>query len=81
MRLQLSAAFALTDEHGACRNGVPVLVDTDGKPYEPEDLVRFLGQNFPAGHWVALLGKLRRDESEREFCRQFLRQWPGGPQL
>ena len=89
MTIQLTPSLVLTDERAECRYGIPVLVNrqADATAYGPADVFRaYPGWGFqPAAHTVIRAFKSHQpcpfSAEELDAIRNFLRQWPDGPQL
>ena len=88
MNIQLTASLVLTDERAESRHGIPVLVNRqDDTAYGPEDIFRVSPSwgFLPAALSVVRAFKCHQPcpytAEEVEAVRNFLRQWPNGPQL
>jgi hypothetical protein len=86
MQIQLTPSLVLTDERAECRYGIPVLVQND-TAYGPGDVFKaYASWGFqPAAHTVLRAFKTKQpcpfSDEEVEAVRNYLRQWPDGPQL
>jgi hypothetical protein len=89
MQIQLTPSLILTDERAECRYGIPVLVNRqhDTTAYGPADVFQaYPSWGFqPAAHSVVRAFKSHRPcpytEEEIAAVRNYLAQWPQGPQL
>ena len=89
MQIQLTPSLVLTDERAECRHGIPVLINKQGATttYGPADIFQAYPSwgLQPAAHSVVLAFKSKQpcpfSEEEIAAVRNFLGQWPDGPQL
>ena len=89
MNIQLTPSLVLTDERAESRYGIPVLVNRqdDATAYGPADVFQaYPSWGFqPAAHTVIRAFKCHQpcpfNAEEVDAIRNFLRQWPDGPQL
>lgn len=79
----ITPPWELTNERTESRYGFPVLVNRhdNEQAYGPADIIIAYRQAQPAAHFVHRYASMSGNSSDKEFARQFLSQWPEGPQL
>jgi hypothetical protein len=89
MEIQLTPSLVLTDERAECRYGIPVLINRqdDATTYGPADVFQAYPSwgLQPAAHTVIRAFRTKQpcpfSADEIAAVRNFLGQWPDGPQL
>jgi hypothetical protein len=85
MEIQLSPSLVLTTDRAESRGGIPVLVNRAdaSRAYGPTDLILvFCEPTREAAYWVHQLAKKAQlTDAERQAVKNYLAQWPKGPQL
>ena len=86
MQINLTASWTLTSERSESRYGIPVLVNRhdDATAYGPKDIVQMYpswGLKPAADGVVRAVKLLTLAPEQLEDVRNYLRQWPEGPQL
>lgn len=77
--MTLTPSLALTDE--SCDGARVLITRPDGRAYGPRDCIEIYSEPpQPAALVVHRLGQVLQGE-QREAAKEFLNQWPEGPQL